>query len=143
VFPRTCLKPLRRRYCLPAVGVSICWGIQSKSCLMCDGWCRGAESNCLRPPFQGGALPVSYPGTSEFLHSRGAREACQFCTPRAASDSFSRIRRMMEGAEAWSEPGLFSQTVPKPPGAVGVSLWNPLRSGPSPLLLFHHISGLD
>jgi hypothetical protein len=26
-------------------------------------WCRGAESNCLRPPFQGGALPVSYPGT--------------------------------------------------------------------------------
>jgi hypothetical protein len=27
-------------------------------------WCRGPESNWLRPPFQGGALPVSYPGTS-------------------------------------------------------------------------------
>jgi site-specific DNA recombinase len=27
------------------------------------GWCRGPESNWLRPPFQGGALPVSYPGT--------------------------------------------------------------------------------
>ena len=26
-------------------------------------WCRGPESNWLRPPFQGGALPVSYPGT--------------------------------------------------------------------------------
>ncbi len=28
-----------------------------------QGWCRGPESNWLRPPFQGGALPVSYPGT--------------------------------------------------------------------------------
>ena len=28
-----------------------------------NGWCRGPESNWLRPPFQGGALPVSYPGT--------------------------------------------------------------------------------
>jgi site-specific DNA recombinase len=27
------------------------------------GWCRGAELNCLRRPFQGRALPVSYPGT--------------------------------------------------------------------------------
>ena len=26
------------------------------------GWCRGPESNWLRPPFQGGALPMSYPG---------------------------------------------------------------------------------
>ena len=25
--------------------------------------CRGAELNCLRRPFQGRALPVSYPGT--------------------------------------------------------------------------------
>jgi hypothetical protein len=24
--------------------------------------CRGPESNWLRPPFQGGALPMSYPG---------------------------------------------------------------------------------
>jgi site-specific DNA recombinase len=28
------------------------------------GWCRGPESNWLRPPFQGGALPMSYPGFS-------------------------------------------------------------------------------
>src|SRR5262249_15410629 len=27
------------------------------------GWCRGPESNWLRPPFQGGALPMSYPGS--------------------------------------------------------------------------------
>ena len=27
-----------------------------------QGWCRGPESNWLRPPFQGGALPMSYPG---------------------------------------------------------------------------------
>jgi hypothetical protein len=27
------------------------------------GMCRGAELNCLRRPFQGRALPVSYPGT--------------------------------------------------------------------------------
>ena len=27
------------------------------------GWCRGAELNCLRRPFQGRALPVSYLGT--------------------------------------------------------------------------------
>ena len=29
------------------------------------GWCRGPESNWLRPPFQGGALPMSYPGSFE------------------------------------------------------------------------------
>ena len=32
--------------------------------------------------------------------------------------------------EPWFAPGLFSQTVPKSLGAVGVSLWNPLRSVP-------------
>jgi hypothetical protein len=26
-------------------------------------WCRGGELNSLRRPFQGRALPVSYPGT--------------------------------------------------------------------------------
>ncbi len=31
------------------------------------GWCRGPESNWLRPPFQGGALPVSYPGTTHLV----------------------------------------------------------------------------
>src|SRR5258708_38324173 len=40
-------------------------------------WCRGPESNWLRPPFQGGALPVSYPGTRESVNFRGARKLCQ------------------------------------------------------------------
>ena len=30
-------------------------------------WCQGPESNWLRPPFQGGALPMSYPGTVAVL----------------------------------------------------------------------------
>src|SRR5450755_3787192 len=36
------------------------------------GWCQGPESNWLRPPFQGGALPMSYPGTAQILerHTR-------------------------------------------------------------------------
>src|ERR1700744_4064738 len=40
-------------------------------------WCRGPESNWLRPPFQGGALPVSYPGTVESVNFRGDRTECQ------------------------------------------------------------------
>jgi hypothetical protein len=32
------------------------------------GVCRGAESNCLRRPFQGRALPVSYLGTQTSLY---------------------------------------------------------------------------
>src|ERR1700723_150791 len=40
-------------------------------------WCRGPESNWLRPPFQGGALPVSYPGTVESANFRGAPTSCQ------------------------------------------------------------------
>ena len=37
------------------------------------GWCRGPESNWLRPPFQGGALPLSYPGTEQILETRSVR----------------------------------------------------------------------
>ena len=35
-------------------------------------WCRGGELNSLRRPFQGRALPVSYPGTgaSRILRAR-------------------------------------------------------------------------
>src|SRR5258708_26255654 len=47
-------------------------------------WCRGLESNWLRPPFQGGALPVSYPGTLESVNFRGGRKLCQI--PRKAED---------------------------------------------------------
>jgi hypothetical protein len=39
-------------------------------------WCRGAELNCLRRPFQGRALPVSYLGTSkDFTEKRQRRKA--------------------------------------------------------------------
>ena len=40
------------------------------------GWCRGPESNWLRPPFQGGALPLSYPGMW-LIKCRGGGELCQ------------------------------------------------------------------
>src|SRR5579863_1154692 len=40
-------------------------------------WCRGGELNSLRRPFQGRALPVSYPGISvdERLYGCGEQEA--------------------------------------------------------------------
>ena len=40
-------------------------------------WCRGGELNSLRRPFQGRALPVSYPGNSvdKRLYGRGGIEA--------------------------------------------------------------------
>jgi hypothetical protein len=41
------------------------------------GWCRGPESNWLRPPFQGGALPMSYPGLQPF-NFRDRETVCQF-----------------------------------------------------------------
>src|SRR5712672_3861023 len=44
-------------------------------------WCRGPESNWLRPPFQGGALPVSYPGTLESVNFRGGCKLCQIAGP--------------------------------------------------------------
>src|ERR1700731_2205445 len=37
-------------------------------------WCRGAESNCLRRPFQGRALPVSYLGTGMNKYSTEMRQ---------------------------------------------------------------------
>jgi len=36
-------------------------------------WCRRPESNWLRPPFQGGALPLSYPGTEQILETHSVR----------------------------------------------------------------------
>ena len=44
-----------------------------------QNWCRGPESNWLRPPFQGGALPLSYPGNrynSAILESALRRVKC-------------------------------------------------------------------
>ncbi len=39
--------------------------------LLGEKWCRGAELNCLRRPFQGRALPVSYLGTDAVLRFYG------------------------------------------------------------------------
>jgi hypothetical protein len=38
------------------------------------GMCRGGELNSLRRPFQGRALPVSYPGTGAEKDSTGAMQ---------------------------------------------------------------------
>jgi hypothetical protein len=43
-----------------------------------QNWCRGPESNWLRPPFQGGALPMSYPGILELFNFRDDSQRCQF-----------------------------------------------------------------
>src|SRR6266849_9759170 len=40
-------------------------------------WCRGGELNSLRRPFQGRALPVSYPGTGAVKDSTVALQGCQ------------------------------------------------------------------
>jgi hypothetical protein len=40
-------------------------------------WCRGGELNSLRRPFQGRALPVSYPGTGAVKDFTGAPQGCQ------------------------------------------------------------------
>src|SRR5262249_1105794 len=50
--------------------MGFCWAWQYR-------WCRGPESNWLRPPFQGGALPVSYPGTGRSVNFRGGGTECQ------------------------------------------------------------------
>src|ERR1700730_14925373 len=45
--------------------------------LLENKWCRGGELNSLRRPFQGRALPVSYPGTGAVKDSTGAMQGCQ------------------------------------------------------------------
>jgi hypothetical protein len=40
-------------------------------------WWRGGELNSLRRPFQGRALPVSYPATEAVKDSMGAPQGCQ------------------------------------------------------------------
>ena len=40
-------------------------------------WCRGPESNWLRLPFQGSALPMSYPGNIWPFNSRVGRKKSQ------------------------------------------------------------------
>jgi hypothetical protein len=62
-------------------------------------WCRGAESNRLRRPFQGRALPVSYPGTgwnedstrpaSQPQPATGARIEAETSAPSGAEAQFS------------------------------------------------------
>src|SRR5882762_8656362 len=49
-------------------------------------WCRGGELNSLRRPFQGHALPVSYPGTGAVKDFTGAPQGCQ-CSRRWRLDA--------------------------------------------------------
>src|SRR5487761_1483504 len=57
-------------------------------------WCRGAELNCLRRPFQGRALPVSYLGTGTISDFTGAARACQFGLKSANTRSLAaRVKR--------------------------------------------------
>src|SRR5207253_3544694 len=63
-----------------------------------NGWCRGPESNWLRPPFQGGALPMSYPGTGD-LEIVGVMRSCVNSPKNAtqnqcddSSNSFIQLR---------------------------------------------------
>ncbi len=72
-----------------------------------QNWCRGPESNWLRPPFQGGALPLSYPGNrcnSAILES--ARRLVKCCrTMRSASRIVvSRAGTIAQGIIAWTCP---------------------------------------
>jgi site-specific DNA recombinase len=59
------------------------------------GWCRGPESNWLRPPFQGGALPVSYPGTSTTYEWAKPVVSLLVSVPTSETDTWrpSSIRR--------------------------------------------------
>jgi hypothetical protein len=56
-------------------------------------WCRGPESNWLRPPFQGGALPMSYPGIIDFFNFRDHVRCCQFCLRQRSPQCASSRRR--------------------------------------------------
>ncbi len=63
-------------------------------------WCRGPESNWLRPPFQGGALPVSYPGTLESVNFRGALKLCQIPPQSTDFGAFLKAKNRKDSAKA-------------------------------------------
>src|SRR6266478_5433791 len=61
-------------------------------------WCRGPESNWLRPPFQGGALPMSYPGFIELFNFRDDTRWCQFGFARSPPPCASSLRQIARSA---------------------------------------------
>src|SRR5438045_9195421 len=67
-----------------------------------NGWCRGPESNWLRPPFQGGALPMSYPGTSD-LEIVGLMRSCVNSVKNSMQINV-RNRRTPSSRSDFSEP---------------------------------------
>src|SRR5580692_3100357 len=81
------------------------------------GWCRGAELNCLRRPFQGRALPVSYPGTEEFGNCSGEAMGCRV-----------RARTARRRHEQRKSLGFFNDVVSMP--------WAPAEHTARPLLYF-------
>src|SRR5580693_1484954 len=99
-------------------------------------WCRGPESNWLRPPFQGGALPLSYPGTCGLEIVWAATRLCQFDD---LSDPAS-LRRFVEllhpafafedfpraGAVRWADDAIFFHEVNQVGGAAIANAQPPL-----------------
>jgi hypothetical protein len=66
-----------------------------------DRWCRGGELNSLRRPFQGRALPVSYPGISVDKRLYGRRRLGARALEHAVESSFERE---LKGERAHSVP---------------------------------------
>ena len=75
-------------------------------------WCRGPESNWLRPPFQGGALPVSYPGTLKSVNFRGARKGCQLGRNSVRSGAFRGSQEQDQSIKLSDETFCFAQSNP-------------------------------
>ncbi len=121
-------------------------------------WCRGAELNCLRRPFQGRALPVSYLGTAKLIkivrknaEPQRKKRATKFLThspqSAAATAAISWIHRIRASnpfssglRAAWSRPAA-RRCRPSPSGrsaarrghsqcAGGAAAWK-WRRGPS------------
>src|SRR6266480_5494497 len=73
-----------------------------------QNWCRGPESNWLRPPFQGGALPMSYPGFTELFNFRDDSQHCQFGlwdgteSAQVLAGLFSPLRSIPDTVVRWT-----------------------------------------
>src|ERR1700726_1596212 len=66
------------------------------------GWCRGAESNCLRRPFQGRALPMSYLGTGTIKDSTEKAREWKAKSSRRLNDA-ARVEALWAADEGAAE----------------------------------------
>src|SRR5260221_2992095 len=89
-------------------GVSTCGHASRRYLYTCRTrskfWCRGPESNWLRPPLQGGALPMSYPGFIELFNFRDVNQSCQFVdgAPNRSSLSSYSLGRSSSPKIRWA-----------------------------------------